>query len=396
MGNVGTKVNNVFAPIEGDYDRQKIKRYKSSLANLIRQDSDGDLFNCTNTSLRQEITRALKLGLELERSYRHCYICPLNMGDGLYIADMRIEFQGWMKLAYDNITGLEYIDGGDIRENDKYDWRQGDKEGSFFTFRKALNERGSVVGGWAQAYMKESNVNPFVVKGKNYLNKVRETSLNPNGGPWIQWTGEMVAAKMISYLCRKRLSIMNNLDSDKAEALKDAEFEHTDPDISSESGGAKKTVDRSEASPEQDEDDEEVENSKEDIINPIKKKSWMIAKEMGLEKDDMKRLSNIYEEGSDHKNRDKDFYSGLRDLIKHCKSNDEDPFKFIEKHTKDDEVEEDDEEEFFCTECGDEVDGGYAEEFIDSNDPIICEECQEDNEESDQDEDQEEDSPVDW
>lgn len=343
-------VKNMFDLDDDRFDEDVINGYLSSLRRIMMDDKKGKVVRCSRGSLKEEIIKAIQLNLRIDPSYSHGYICPMEI-DNQMVADFRIMYQGWVKLAYDNRPDIEHIDGGVIRENDEYDYSKGSGSNYFLKIKKPINNRGDVVGGWAQAYVEGSKVDPYIIKGKGYLNKVREASPQP-GGIWNDWAGEMIAAKMLSYLCRKRLSIKNEMSPEQVRALSSAEHEHADPNLSGGNHQSNRNQNKqNNVTVDRDRDNgKDKDDSDDNLLKTKKKKTLAIARNLGMDEDQLAEYAIKFRQGKGL-DKDEEFYDKF---YKHVQDLEKSPYNA------------------FCIDCDGEVEGVGLEKR-----EAVCEDCKE-------------------
>ena len=207
---------------------QRRERFKMLVPDHI-SDADGYLnrlaFECDmllhqNPRLAQCDPKSIMLGAmeaarhKLHFSQNECSLIPFK-NQAVFVLGVT----GIIRILYR--TGLvQKVKYGTVFENDKFDFSEGTGDGDFIEHRKALINRGKVVGAWALAMMKDGTCHTYVMD-RDELFKIRNSSPGYRAedarSPYNMWPEEMYGKAPL-----KRLFKRLQLDPEAGRTVQDA------------------------------------------------------------------------------------------------------------------------------------------------------------------------------
>ena len=167
---------------------------------LIQSD---DLRRCSEQSILLSIYRACQLGLEVNSPSGHAYLIPYK-GQ----CTLQVGYKGLIELAFRSKRFLS-IDGRAVYQGDEFDY--------WFDFQPNLSHRPGngprtddmITHVYATAIL-ANGTKVLEVMDKATVDKIRNSSMGRNAGPWTYWYDQMAIGRVIKRLL-KRLPLSDDI-----------------------------------------------------------------------------------------------------------------------------------------------------------------------------------------
>jgi recombination protein RecT len=161
--------------------------------------TDTKLAQCSDESIVNCVMEAGRLGVE-PGVPSGAYLVPFRNKGGGWEAQLIVSYQGLIEIAYRSgkVAGIW---AKKIHEHDEHKIREG-SEGTKVHHIPVLTNRGSMIGVYACARMKDSDVVLCEWMSKDDVDAIRKRSKAGNSGPWVTDYEAMALKTVIRRLCK--------------------------------------------------------------------------------------------------------------------------------------------------------------------------------------------------